>query len=190
MFRCYVVTVIALFPGLRSAFHRLQYRKAGSRGPGTFSHVSDVTDREIIRMWATCKPPKTSPARMHWSTTILSRKMAAHEGAFTSLFTRQLGGQRVLPSQDSEDAQQQSSRARPHSINGFLLPFYPWRHSHEEMYQGLSRFIVLQVTGSWVGVWEWGYVTPSQMFSVILQCIRFIGLLRKWLQNSETLMHA
>ena len=34
--------------------------------------------------------------------------MEAHEGTFMSLFTRQSGGQRVLPSQDSEDTQQQS----------------------------------------------------------------------------------
>ena len=40
---------------------------------------------QIIRMWATCKPQKTSPARTHWSMTILSRKMAAHEGAFMLL---------------------------------------------------------------------------------------------------------
>ena len=46
--------------------------------------------------------------------------MAAHEGAFMSLFTRQLGEQRVLPSQDSEDTQQQFSCARPHSIKVFL----------------------------------------------------------------------
>ena len=36
----------------------------------------------------TCKPQKTSPARTHWNTTIPSRKMAAHEGAFMLLFTR------------------------------------------------------------------------------------------------------
>jgi len=50
--------------------------------------------------------------------------MAVHKGAFMSLFTRQLGGQRVSPSQDSEDAQQQFSCARPHSIKVFLLAFY------------------------------------------------------------------
>ena len=50
--------------------------------------------------------------------------MAAHEGAFMSLFMRQSGGQRVLPSQDSEDTQQQFSRARPRSIKAFLPPFY------------------------------------------------------------------
>ena len=84
-----------------------------------------------MRTWATCKPQKTLPARTHWSTTILSRKMAAHEGAFMSLFTRQSGGQRVVPSQDSEDTQQQFSRARPRSV--------------------------LQATGSWAGAWERGY---------------------------------
>ena len=36
----------------------------------------------------------------------MSRKMAAHEGGFLSLFTRQSGGQRVSPSQDIEDTQQ------------------------------------------------------------------------------------
>ena len=93
---------------------------------------------------------------MHWSTTILSRKMAAHEGTFMSLFTRQSGGQRVLPSQDSENTQQQFSRARPRSIKAFLPPFYLWCHSCEEMYQALSRFTVLQVMGSWAGAWERG----------------------------------
>ena len=72
-----------------------------------------------MRTWATCKPQKNSPARTHCSATILSQKMAAHEGAFMSLFTRQSGGQRVLPSQDSEDTQQQFSRARPRSIKAF-----------------------------------------------------------------------
>ena len=46
-------------------------------------------------------------------------KMAAHEGAFMSLFTRQSEGQT-----DSEDTQQQFSRAHPRSIKAFLLPFY------------------------------------------------------------------
>ena len=81
---------------------------------------------------------------MHWSATILSQKMAAHKGAFMSLFTRQLGGQRVLPSQNSEYSQQQFSHAHPHSIKVFLLPFYLLRHSREEMYQALSCFTVLQ----------------------------------------------
>ena len=69
----------------------------------------------------TCKPQKILPARMHWSTTILSRKMAVHEGAFMSLFTKQSGGQRVVPSQDS---------AKTHSNNLVVLahiqflPFY------------------------------------------------------------------
>ena len=71
-------------------------------------------------MWASCKPQKTLPARthtrMHWSTTIPSRKVAAHEGAFMSLFMRQLGGQRVLLSQDSEDTQQQFSHIQLKSL--------------------------------------------------------------------------
>ena len=63
---------------------------------------------QTMRTWASCKPQKTSLARTHWSATIPSRKIAAHEGAFMSLFTRQSGGQRVLPSQNSEDTHQQS----------------------------------------------------------------------------------
>ena len=43
---------------------------------------------QIIRTWASCKPQTTSPTRTHWSTTIVSRKMVAHEGGFLSLFTR------------------------------------------------------------------------------------------------------
>ena len=74
--------------------------------------------------------------------TIPSWKTVAHEGAFMSLFMRQSGGQRVLPSQDSEDTQQQFSHARPRSIKVFYL----WCHSREETYQALSRFTVLQVT--------------------------------------------
>ena len=46
--------------------------------------------------------------------------MAAHKGAFMSLFTRQSGGQRVLPSHDSGDTQQQFSLAHPRSIKAFL----------------------------------------------------------------------
>ena len=114
----------SLVPRPPPSFLSLVVRKSG-RGPGTFPHVSDVTDRANYVAWATCKPQKTSPVRMHWSTTIPSRKMAAHEGAFMSLFTRQSGGQRVLPSQDSEDTQQQFSRTRPRSIKAFLPPFYP-----------------------------------------------------------------
>ena len=107
-----------------------------------------------MQMWATCKPQKTSSARTHWSMTIPSRKMAVHEGVFMLLFTRQLGGQRVLPSQDSEGSQQQFSRARPRSIEVFQPAFYPSRHSREKMYQALARFTVLQATGSWA--WERG----------------------------------
>ena len=92
---------------------------------------------------------KTSPVHMHWSTSIPSWKMEAHEGTFMSLFTRQSGGQKVSPSQNSEDAQQQFSHARPRSL--FLPAFYPWHHSREKMYQALSRFSALQVTESWEG---------------------------------------
>ena len=46
--------------------------------------------------------------------------MAAHEVAFMSLFTRQSGGQRVVPNQDSEDTQQQFSRL----AHVQLKPFY------------------------------------------------------------------
>ena len=118
-----------------------------------------VTSRvgQIMQTWGSCKPQTTLPTRTHWSMTITSWKMAAHEGAFMSLFTRQSGGQRVLPSQDSEDAQQQFSRAHPCSIKVFLPSFYPWCHSCEKMYQALSRFTVLQVTGSWARAWEWGW---------------------------------
>ena len=56
-----------------------------------------------MQTWATCKPQKTLHAHTHWSMTIPSQKMVVHEGAFMSLFTRQSGGQRVVPSQDSED---------------------------------------------------------------------------------------
>ena len=122
---------LASSPGPRPASRPLQY---GEAGEGLIHFLTWVTSRigQIIRTWATCKPQNTSPARTHWSTTIPSRKMAAHKGAFMSLFTRQSGGQRVLPSQDSEDTQQQFSRARPRSIEVFLLPFYPWRHSREK----------------------------------------------------------
>ena len=94
---------------------------------------------------------------MHWSTTIPSRKKAVQEGAFMSLFMRQSRGQRVLPHQDSEDTQQQFNRARLRSIKAFLPSFYLWHHSRKEMYQALSRFTVLQATGSWAGAWERGY---------------------------------
>ena len=88
--------------------------------------------------------------------TIPSQKMAVHEGAFMSLFTRQSGGQRVLPSQDSEDTQQQFSHARPRSIKAFLPPFYPWHYSREEMYQALSRFTYCK-DGKLGRAWEWCY---------------------------------
>ena len=73
-----------------------------------------------MRTWATCKPQKALPARTHWSTTIPSQKMAAHEGAFMSLFTRQSGGQRVY----------QAKTVKTHSNNLVMLahiqlkPFY------------------------------------------------------------------
>ena len=108
-------------------------------------------------MWASCKPQKTLPACTHWNMTILSWKMAVHKGNFMSLFTRQSGGQRVLPSQDNEDTQQQFSHARTRSTKVFLPSFYLWCHSREETYQALSRFTVLQATGSWARAWERGY---------------------------------
>ena len=79
-----------------------------------------------MQTWVSCKPQKTLPACTHWSTTIPSWKMAVHEGAFMPLFTRQSGGQRVSPRQNSEDTQQQFSRAHPCSIKAFLLHFCPW----------------------------------------------------------------
>ena len=46
---------------------------------------------------------------------------------------------------------------RVQRVKVFLPSFYPWCHSREKMYQALSRFIILQVTGSWVRAWERGY---------------------------------
>ena len=148
--------MLASFPGPCPASRRLQYGKAGE---GLVHFLTWVMSRigQIMRMWVSCKPQKTSPTRTHWSTTIPSLKMAVHEGTFMSLFARQSGGQRILPSQDSEDTQQQFSRAHPHSIKVFLPSFYPWRHSREKMYQALSHFTVLQATGSWARAWKWGY---------------------------------
>ena len=142
---------LASFPGSRPASRCLQFGKARH----FLMWVTSWTE-QIMRTWATCKLQKTSPARTHWSTTIPSWKTAVHEGAFMSLFTRQ-SEYRVLPSQDSEDTQEQFSHAHLCSIKAFLPPFYPWRHSHEEMYQALSRFTILQATGSWAGAWERGY---------------------------------
>ena len=114
-----------------------------------------------MRTWVSCKPQKTSPARTHQSTTISSRKMAVLEDTFMSLFIRQSGGQRVLPSQDSEDMQQQFSCARPRSIKVFL----PIR---AEMYQTLSHFTVLQATGSWAWAWERGQLAGVQQIGSVM----------------------
>ena len=141
---------LASFPGPRPASRRLQYGKVGEGLVRFLAWVTSWTG-QIMQMWASCKPQKTLPARTHWSTTIPSWKMVAHKGAFMSLFTRHSGGQRVSPSQDSEDTQQQFSRARPRSIKVFLLAFYSWHHSHEKMHQALSRFSVPQAMGSWAG---------------------------------------
>ena len=51
--------------------------------------------------------------------------MAAHEGDFMSLFTRQSGGQRVSPQQKSENTRQHFSRAHPRLIKVFLPAFLP-----------------------------------------------------------------
>ena len=89
---------LASFPGPCPASHHLQYSKVGE---GLVHFLTWVTSRtgQIMQTWASYKPQKTLPAHMHWSMTIPSWKVAAHEGAFTLLFTRQSGGQRVLPSQ-------------------------------------------------------------------------------------------
>ena len=124
---------LASFPGPRPASCRLQYGKVGEGLVRFLTWVTSWTG-QIMQMWASCKPQKTLPVRTHWSTTILSRKMSVHKGTFMSLFTRQPGGPKVLPSQDSEDTQQQFSHVHPRSIKVFLSSFYPWRHSHEEIY--------------------------------------------------------
>ena len=116
----------------------------------------------IMQTWATCKPQKTLLTCTHWSTTIPSRKMGVHKSAFMSLFTRQSGRERVLPSQDSENTQQQFNRARPRSIKVFLPAFYPWRHSREEMYQAPPTlpYCKWREAGRWPGnetsyIWGW-----------------------------------
>ena len=146
------ILTVASFPA-PPASHRLQYGKVGEDLVYFLTWVTSWTGQ--IGWHVNHKI--TSPAHTHWSTTILSWKMAAHEGAFMLLFTRQPGGQRVLPSQDSEDTQQQFSHACPRSIKAFLTPFYPWCHSCEEMYQALSRFTILQAMGRWARAWERGY---------------------------------
>ena len=82
-------------------------------GEGLVYFLTWVTSQigQIMQTWATCKPQKTLPACTHWSTTILSQKMAAHKGALMSLFTRQPGGQRVY----------QTKTVKTHSNNSVVL---------------------------------------------------------------------
>ena len=92
-----IIRVTSLVPRPRPAFRRLRYGKAGE-GPGTFSHMSDVTGRQIMRMWASCKPQTTSPTCTQverWQRTKTIFFIALHETEV-----------RVSPSQDSEDTQQ------------------------------------------------------------------------------------
>ena len=56
-------------------------------------------------------------------------------------------------------------------LTAFLPPFYRLSTrdvTHvRKMYQALSRFSVLQATGSWAGAWERGYVDPSSVHLLI-----------------------
>ena len=60
-----MVTVTpSLVPRTSPSFPSLAVRKS-RRGPGTFSHVSDVTDRANYTNVGGSKPPKTLPACTH-----------------------------------------------------------------------------------------------------------------------------
>ena len=133
---------LASFPGPRPASHHLQYGKVGEGLVHFLTWVTSWTG-QIMRTWVSCKPQKTWPALHALEHDYSESKDGSRR------FTRQLGGERVLPSQDSKDALQQFSCAHPRSIKVFLPSFYPWRHSCEVMYQALSSFTVLQATGSW-----------------------------------------
>ena len=96
-----------------------------------------------------------------------------------SLFTRQWGGQRVLPSQDSEDTQQQFIVMLTHvQLKSFYcLSTCDITYVHEKMYQALSCFTVLQVTGSWVRAWERGYhSTKLPLREAHMHCLNLSGI--------------
>ena len=57
------------------------------------THNGSVVQGQLCERGRHVNHKKTSLARTHWSATIPSRKIAAHEGAFMSLFTRQSGGE-------------------------------------------------------------------------------------------------
>ena len=143
-----------MFPGPRPASRHLQYGKAGE---GLVHFLTWVTSHTGERgchvnhkqLWPHAQPRARVFRVERWQRT----KMLLCRSPRDSREDREF-----LPSQDSEDIHQQFSRARPDSIKVFLPPFYPWCHSCEKMYQALSRFTVLEVTGSWAGAWERGYI--------------------------------
>ena len=49
-----------------------------------------------MRTWVSCKSQTTSPTRIYWSATILSREIAAHEDDFLSFLMRKSGGHHTL----------------------------------------------------------------------------------------------
>ena len=64
---------------------------------------------------------------------------------------------------------QHSSRVCLHSIKVFLPSFYPWRHSHEKMYQALSHLYCKQQEA------RWGPGNEADGFSRWATCTRDIG---------------
>ena len=97
--------MLASFPGPRPASHHLQYGKAGEGLVHFLIWVMSRTGR-IMWTWVSCKPQKNF-ACMHavkrWQCTKVLSSWDSQDD-------------RVLPSQDSEDTQQQFSCARPCSI--------------------------------------------------------------------------
>ena len=162
---------LASFPGPHPASHHLQYGILA--GEGLVHFLTWVTSQtgQIMRTWASCKPQNFACTHARTGARLFRVKRWQHTKALLCRSSWDSREDREFF--DSEDTQQQFSCARPRSIKVFLLSFYPWRHSREEMYQALSHFTVLQVTGSWARAWEWSYENTW----IMLQNMLKLGLL-------------
>ena len=166
----------SLVPRPLPSFPSLAVQLSG-KGPGTFSHVSDVTSRKTVerliergRAQLKC----CCESSLSWLGKTLSSRLS-HEEQHKSAFMHC-------------HISTWNSHALVHLCEWSCLWFTwcpcshnlpcPWHHSHEKMYQALSCLTVLQTTESWVRAWKWGYCSHT------LSVYTCSSTTRKWTTNS------
>ena len=132
------------------------------RGPGTFSYVSDHGQGKLCQHGHHVNHKQLCP-HTHTRAQLFRVERWQRTKAILCHSSQDSWEDRVLPRQNSEDAQQHFSRTRPR-LSTVFLPVTSHEIREKIRLPCPLLLSVLQATGSWARVWERCQITASIIY--------------------------